>query len=135
MVDMVSQVGLNQTQTANYNYTPMTQINAGELTNCLLSRDKNVKQNENGNYYTTTNAGKKIGTIAGVIASLAGKVIGTGSLKSLLNLKSVLVTCPALALTGFGLGALVDHIVNTKRSQKADENVTQKNMTNVCYKA
>jgi len=136
MVDMVSQVGFNRTPAVNYNNQTRAnaQIDAGELTNCLLSRDKNVKQNENGNYYTTTNTGKKLGAFAGVLTPLIGKIIG-GGLKSVLNLKTLLISCPALAAAGFGIGALLDHIVNTKRSQQSDENAQQNTPGKVYYQA
>jgi hypothetical protein len=105
-------------------FTAQNTENSGEITNCLLARDKSIAQTENGNYYKTTKTGKVLGTILGLISPVAYKAIEglkNGSFKDLFKVKSLAIACPALALAGWATGALIDSCANTKRAQNADE--------------
>jgi hypothetical protein len=99
-------------------------VDAGELKDCLLARDKSLEQTENGNYYKKTNTGKTLGTILGFLSPLMATVvkgITKGFSKDLFNIKSLAIACPALAVAGLGAGLLIDNCINTKRAQNADE--------------
>ena len=105
--------------------TPET---SSELDGYLVQQDKNIAYTENGNSYKKSNSGKVLGAIAGFFAPLAGKVIDLfkgGSIKNLFKLKQLAIVCPAIALAGLGVGALVDGFTNSKKAQAADANASQ----------
>ena len=49
-----------------------------------------------------------------------------GKISELFKFKQLAIVCPALALAGVGIGALVDGFINTKNAQKADERALAK---------
>lgn len=92
------------------------QLNLSELDNYLV-KDQNTAAAQ-----TPTNIGKKIGTGLGFLAPIAERAIAglkSGSVVKALNLKQLAVTCPIVALAGFGIGYLADGIINTIKGNKS----------------
>ena len=122
---MVSAVGLNTANYSNVNFCANNgaNVNAGELKNCLLERDKNIVTTDKGNSYKKVNTGKILGSIVGIASPIVGALIKNKGLAGLLtnNWKTLAISCPALGLAGLAVGAIIDNITNTKKAQKADE--------------
>src|SRR5574344_984480 len=107
--------------------TQMQQQNPQGLENYLVSRDKNIVMTENGNPYRKSTAGKPAFAFLGFLAPLATKVVQLfkgGKFADLFKVKQLAILCPALALAGYGIGALVDGFTNNKRAKQADAQQT-----------
>lgn len=105
----------------------MQQQNPQGLENYLVSRDKNIVMTENGNPYRKSTAGKPAFAFLGFLAPLATKVVQLfkgGKFADLFKVKQLAILCPALALAGYGIGALVDGFTNNKRAKQADAQQT-----------
>jgi len=101
-----------------------TQLTTEEdLTGYLNAGDKNLEITENGNPYIKTNTGKKAGAALGFLAPVTGKLVQLfkgGKFSELFKFKQIAIACPAIALAGLGIGALIDGYVNTQRAKAAD---------------
>ncbi len=112
-----------QAQVPAFTSNPQTNAPSSELDNYLVAQDNNHAVTENGNTYKKSNNGKIIGTIGGFLAPIGSKLISLfkgGNIKNLFKFKQLAIVCPALALAGFGIGALVDGFFNAKKAQAAD---------------
>lgn len=112
-----------QSQVPTFTSNPQEGASASELDNYLVTQDNNLAVTENGNAYKKSNNGKTIGTIAGFLAPIGSKLVSLfkgGNIKNLFKFKQLAIVCPALALAGFGIGALVDGFFNSKKAQAAD---------------
>ncbi len=104
------------------------QPDEGELAGYLQQRDRNTAVTESGNRYVKTNAGKTFGAVLGFLSPVVGKVVSLikgAKFKDLFKFKQLAIACPALAVAGLGLGALIDGFCNSKKAQKADELAAQ----------
>lgn len=121
---MVTSVGLNSGYGSNVNFCSnnSAKINAGELENCLLARDKNLVTTENGNTYKKSGTNSIIGLTIGTLAPLLTNIVKNKGIGGILkSWKTLAISCPALGLAGLAVGSIIDNIVNTKKAQKADE--------------
>ncbi len=106
------------------------QIDESQLTNTLLKCDKNLSMIENGNPYKRTDIAKTSLGILGFLAPAAGKIIDFskgGKFSELFKFKQLGIACPAVALAGFGVGAMIDSYINSTRAKAADEAAKQDN--------
>lgn len=88
--------------------------NFSELNN-YLTKQENVKQP------TPSNIGKIAGATIGFSAPIAERVVAglkNGSVLKALNWKQLAVTCPIIALAGYGIGVLADKVINSFRGVK-----------------
>lgn len=100
------------------------QIDESQLTNSLLSHDKSLSLSEKGNPYKRTDVAKTSLGILGFFAPAAGKIIDLakgGKFSELFKFKQLGIACPAVALAGFGVGAMIDSYINSTRAKAADE--------------
>lgn len=70
----------------------------------------------------SSNTAKVAGGILGFLAPLAGCAVDLFkgvTVSKAFNLKQLAVTCPLVALAGFGVGMFIDGCINTKQAQKA----------------
>lgn len=107
-----------------------SQIDEPQLTNTLLKSDKNLSMIENGNPYKRTDIAKTSLGILGFLAPAAGKIIDFakgGKFSELFKFKQLGIACPAVALAGFGVGAMIDSYINSTRAKAADEAAKQNN--------
>lgn len=107
-----------------------SQINEPQLTNTLLKCDKNLSMIENDNPYKRTDIAKTSLGILGFLAPAAGKIIDFakgGKFSELFKFKQLGIACPAVALAGFGVGAMIDSYINSTRAKAADEAAKQNN--------
>ncbi len=98
-------------------------VNTSELDGCLVQRDPNLVQTENGNTYRKTYTLTKLGAAVGLGTPVAVKgfeLFKAGNLKNIFKSKNLLVSCPLVAVAGLGIGWLLDGFINSKRAQKAD---------------
>jgi hypothetical protein len=116
---------LNQTETS-FTSNPQTTnetLQTKELENYLVNKDKNLVKTEAGNTYSKSGKFKFLGAIAGLLAPVASAAIdlfkGKG-FKEAFKIKQLAITCPIIALTGFGAGMLLDGLVNSGRAKEAD---------------
>lgn len=103
------------------------QPNFSELENYLVKK-------ENAQPQAPSNTCKIAGTTLGFLAPVVERVISglkSGSVVKALNLKQLAVTCPIIALAGFGIGYLADGIINSIRGNKttAQQNPKQQPAT------
>lgn len=90
------------------------QPNLSELDNYLV-KDDNAKPQ------TPSNICKKAGAAVGFLAPVAERVwagLKSGSVIKALNLKQLAVTCPIIALAGYGIGYLADGIISSIKGNK-----------------
>lgn len=107
-----------------------SQIDEPQLTNTLLKCDKNLSMTENDNSYKRTDIAKTSLGILGFLAPAAGKIIDFskgGKFSELFKFKQLGIACPAVALAGFGVGAMIDSYINSTRAKAADEAAKQDN--------
>lgn len=107
-----------------------SQIDEPQLTNTLLKCDKNLSMTENDNSYKRTDIAKTSLGILGFLAPAAGKIIDFakgGKFSELFKFKQLGIACPAVALAGFGVGAMIDSYINSTRAKAADEVAKQNN--------
>lgn len=135
----------NPVQTSNQAQT-QTSVPSEQTQQTVLSftQNKNIPQSEQSgiipeisNLIATesaqeepksSNIAKILGATAGLLAPLAGKVVGLfkgGSFKSLFKLKELAVTCPILGMVGLGVGMLVDSCIDSQKSKQQSNTPTQ----------
>lgn len=108
-----------------------TRQEQNELDGYLVQKDKNVGYTESNNRYVKSNGYKKAGFVAGLLAPMTGKIVKLfkgGKFKELFRFKPLAIACPAVALAGLGIGALLDGHINSKRAKAADENAAKNNV-------
>ena len=105
-------------------YQPqLNQEQIQQLYNELQAKNPNIRITEKGNLYEVSNAGKKTGAIAGIIASLGSgiaKICKGSAITKAFNLKSLAVKVPVLAIAGWAVGSLIDTFTNSSRAKQAD---------------
>ncbi len=128
-LNQTTQQTTTQTTNAQQSFTSNSEQLPSELDGLLVQQDKGVACTENGNTYKKSTLGKLVGGIAGFFTPLASKIVDLmkgGKISELFKFKQLAIVCPALALAGVGIGALVDGFINTKNAQKADERALAK---------
>lgn len=112
----ISMLGSDQPQQPN--------VNLSELDNYLVKKDEN--QQDKGISWKTG------GAIVGGLAPLADKLLSAiknpSVLKSI-NWKQMAVTCPIIALAGFGIGSLLSNVFGKKTEQPQQVAQTQQSAT------
>ncbi len=112
----ISMLGSDQPQQQN--------VNLSELDNYLVKKDENGQ--DNGISWKTG------GAIVGGLAPLADKLLSAiknpSVLKSI-NWKQMAVTCPIIALAGFGIGSLLSNVFGKKTEQPQQVAQTQQPAT------
>jgi hypothetical protein len=120
----------NKTETS-FTSNPQTSnenIQSKELENYLVNRDEDTEKTEAGNTYKKSGAFKFLGAIAGLLAPIGSAAIDLfkgKSFKEAFKLKQLAITCPIIALTGFGAGMLLDGLVNSGRAKAANNTSTK----------
>lgn len=104
-----------------------------------MAQNPNIRITPNGNLYTVTNTGKKLGVLAGAaiptVKGLSKAFQGGKFAKSALNLKSLGVKAAAFAIIGWGLGALVDNFFNSNSAKAADAQAQNPQNQGLSYRA
>ncbi|MGN0030675.1 MAG: hypothetical protein ACI37Q_01820 [Candidatus Gastranaerophilaceae bacterium] len=128
-LNQTAQQTTTQATNTQQSFTSNTEQLPSELDGLLVQQDKGVACTENGNTYKKSTLGKLVGGIAGFFTPLASKIVDLmkgGNISELFKFKQLAIVCPALALAGFGIGALVDGFINSKKAKAADEKALAK---------
>lgn len=96
--------------------------------NELLAQNSNAPINENGSVQKHSNAGKKLGILAGIGTALSGgimKLCKGEALKNAFSIKGLAVKLPALAMAGWAIGSLFDAFINKSGNKQAVQQLQQ----------
>ena len=137
------QASVNQKNNAgvlNFLSEPLQQTGTSSLTGNVSSQEPNFSElnnyltkQENAQQPTPSNIGKIAGAAVGFSAPIAERVVAglkNGSVIKALNWKQLAVTCPIIALAGYGVGFLADKIINSVKGVKPQVQTTDTQQTN-----
>lgn len=101
--------GQNQTTQNN----TQGNLNFSELNNYLVKKDNTLTEN--------SNIGKAGGAVIGFTAPIAEKLLSGAKSKTFLkgiNWKQLAVTCPIIGLAGFGIGYVLDKVIDSLKKAR-----------------